>query len=230
MPHKDPEARRAYKKAYSQREKRLAYERTPARRAAKNSASQQWKDRNPEACQLRQKAYSEAHKESIAVYQEHYRATHKESSKSYQRAYYATHKSSQAVKNRAYRLANKVKLAIKARARGQKNKEVNQAKNRAYRKTHQQTILANNARRRARKAAAPCNDFTAAQWLMIQATQNHRCAYCGKRCKGRLTQDHILALSKGGAHTLQNIIGACGSCNSRKRTGPPLVPVQPLLL
>ena len=84
--------------------------------------------------------------------------------------------------------------------------------------------------RRASKLNAPINDITPAQWLEIQAAQNHRCYYCGKRCKGRMTQDHITPLTKGGAHTLHNIIGACAMCNSLKQAGPPPTPVQPFLL
>ena len=84
--------------------------------------------------------------------------------------------------------------------------------------------------RRASKRNAPICDITPAQWLEIQAAQNHRCYYCGKRCKGRMTQDHITPLTKGGAHTLHNIIGACALCNSMKQAGPPPTAVQPFLL
>jgi 5-methylcytosine-specific restriction endonuclease McrA len=86
------------------------------------------------------------------------------------------------------------------------------------------------AKRRALKSAAPRNDLTHQQWLDIQAAQDHCCAYCGKHCKGRLTQDHITPLIKGGSHTLHNVIGACKPCNSKKRTKANPVPVQPLLL
>ena len=102
-------------------------------------------------------------------------------------------------------------------------KKAYKAKNRAYFAVHEST-------RRAQKRNAPVQDFTLAQWQMIQALQKHRCYYCGKRCKDKLTQDHIVPLSKGGAHTLSNIVGACGACNSKKNDGPPLYPVQPLLL
>lgn len=84
--------------------------------------------------------------------------------------------------------------------------------------------------RRARKANAPINDFTHAQWTALQVAFDHRCAYCGKRAKGHLTQDHVQPLSKGGSHTLSNIVPACKSCNSRKHAGAPLIPVQPMLL
>ena len=101
---------------------------------------------------------------------------------------------------------------------------------RAWEKAHPETVRAKGARRRARKAQAPRNDFTPEQWRLLQAVFNHRCAYCAKRCKGHLTQDQITPLSKGGSHTLSNIIPACATCNSRKHAGPPPIPVQPLLL
>lgn len=84
--------------------------------------------------------------------------------------------------------------------------------------------------RHAHEMGAPVVDLTHAQWMEIQEMQKHRCYYCGKRCKGKLTQDHILPLSQGGSHTLHNVIGACQSCNARKWTKPPPIPVQPLLL
>jgi 5-methylcytosine-specific restriction endonuclease McrA len=69
-----------------------------------------------------------------------------------------------------------------------------------------------------------------AQWHELQAAQKHRCAYCGKRCKGKLTQDHVTPLGPDGPHTLHNIVAVCASCNSRKGRRGPLSPVQPLLL
>jgi 5-methylcytosine-specific restriction endonuclease McrA len=82
---------------------------------------------------------------------------------------------------------------------------------------------------RARQRQAPVNDLTAAQWREIKAAYNFQCAFCGKTSQ-RLTQDHLTPLSKGGSHTVMNVVPACQSCNSRKSAGPVLVPVQPLLL
>lgn len=84
-------------------------------------------------------------------------------------------------------------------------------------------------RRRARLRGATINDLTTAQWLYIQWRQRHRCVYCGTHCPDALTQDHITPLSKGGGHTLANVVGACRSCNSRKGTGAPPVAVQSML-
>lgn len=73
---------------------------------------------------------------------------------------------------------------------------------------------------RARRKNAPINDFTAAQWQEVLQTFNFHCAYCLKPFSSELpsTQDHMQPLSKGGSHTIANIVPACLSCNSRKRT------------
>ena len=108
--------------------------------------------------------------------------------------------------------------------------EINRARSREYYVKHPEQWLEYGSRRRARKKGAPRNDLTAAQWHEIQVAYDHRCVYCGKRVKGHLTQDHLTPLSKGGSHTVSNIVPACGRCNRKKQAGPPLIPVQPLLL
>ena len=68
---------------------------------------------------------------------------------------------------------------------------------------------------RARRAAAPLNDLTHNQWREIVERYNGRCIYCGEIAKP-VTQDHMIPLSRGGAHTASNVIPACRLCNSRK--------------
>lgn len=111
-----------------------------------------------------------------------------------------------------------------------KNRERDAARIRAWAKDHPEARAMINERRRASKMEAPRNDLSHPQWVEIQELQGHRCYYCKKRCKGKLTQDHILPLSQGGSHTLQNVIAVCRSCNSRKGKNAPPIPVQPLLL
>ena len=103
------------------------------------------------------------------------------------------------------------------------------ARQQRYNKANQDIIKAAQQRHRALKKRSPRNDFTAKQWAEVKAHYGHRCVYCGRQMH-RLTMDHITPLSKGGAHTLSNIVPACASCNARKHAGAPLVPVQPLLL
>jgi 5-methylcytosine-specific restriction endonuclease McrA len=58
------------------------------------------------------------------------------------------------------------------------------------------------------------HDLSDAEWAALQAAWGG-CAYCG--ATGRpLQRDCVLALSRGGRYTLDNIAPACGSCNASK--------------
>ena len=111
----------------------------------------------------------------------------------------------------------------------EKNPQKIYAKVLRWQRKHPEKIAAQAAKRRARKLKAPINDFTAAQWLEMLIAYQHRCVYCRRKMQ-HLTQDHITPLSKGGNHTKSNIVPACKSCNAKKNVGPPLLPIQPLLL
>jgi hypothetical protein len=102
--------------------------------------------------------------------------------------------------NKQYRQNNKEALDLYQQRYHQEHPEVGKRKRQLYKQRHPEKIKEKTARHRARKASAPINDLTHAQWLIIQESQRHRCYYCGKRCKGHLTQDHILALVNGGSH------------------------------
>ena len=44
---------------------------------------------------------------------------------------------------------------------------------------------------------------------------NYTCLYCGRETK-QLTLDHVNPRSRGGAHSWENVVSACMSCNHRK--------------
>lgn len=58
------------------------------------------------------------------------------------------------------------------------------------------------------------HDLTAEQWSAL-CTAWGGCAYCGGDDRA-LQRDCVLALSRGGRYTLDNIVPACGSCNASK--------------
>ena len=187
------------------------------------------------------------HKDPAArlAYDRAWRAARKEQLRLYNRAYREANKEHLQHLHHLYYQANKEQLDAKSKERYATKKAVIIAHNALYRASHLKEKhaydtqwrkanpdkrMASQRRRRAMKAGAPLNDLTHAQWLEIQEAQDHRCHYCGQRCKGRLTQDHILPLVKGGSHTLHNVIGACRTCNVKKNINPPPIAVQPLLL
>ncbi|WP_353056659.1 HNH endonuclease [Mesobacillus subterraneus] len=50
------------------------------------------------------------------------------------------------------------------------------------------------------------------------------CSYCQKPLDySNATLDHLVALSRGGENTFENVVGACGSCNTSKQDKPVLL-------
>ena len=99
---------------------------------------------------------------------------------------------------------------------------------REYRRQNPRKVALYSATKRSR-AKGLMADLTEEQWEVIKNVFKQKCVYCGKRTR-RLTKDHVIPLSKGGALTLTNIVPACQSCNSKKATGAPLSPLQALFL
>jgi 5-methylcytosine-specific restriction endonuclease McrA len=58
------------------------------------------------------------------------------------------------------------------------------------------------------------HDLSDEQWAALQAAWGG-CAYCGAT-DAPLQRDCILAISRGGRYTLQNVVPACRSCNASK--------------
>ena len=70
------------------------------------------------------------------------------------------------------------------------------------------------ARRRTRRMKRVEHDLSVEQWVALKLAWGG-CAYCGATDR-RLQRDCVLALSRGGRYTLDNIAPACGPCNASK--------------
>jgi len=70
----------------------------------------------------------------------------------------------------------------------------------------------------ARRSAVANGTLTLEQWLGVYDFYEGHCVYCGKPGK---TLDHIVPLVRGGKHSVDNVVPACKSCNSKKRTRTP---------
>lgn len=76
-----------------------------------------------------------------------------------------------------------------------------------------------NERRRAQMRGSIVQKIGSREMLSIKDLFNQECGYCGST--NDLTLDHFIPLSKGGTHTISNLVCACRSCNNRKHTSDP---------
>ena len=79
--------------------------------------------------------------------------------------------------------------------------------------------LAKHLRGRTKKdmpAVSKTGLLTTPEWNSILAAFNGKCAYCDTG--GEMQIEHIVAVAKGGTHTADNIVPACGKCNKAKNT------------
>ena len=136
-------------------------------------------------------------------------------------------------RNLSYKQNNRTAINAKQRIRSASYREIHRdeinQKALIYHKIHPEVGLHASARRRAHKANVLINDFNHKQWEEVKAAFHYCCVYCDKPSQ-RLEMDHLTPISKGGSHTLHNIVPACLSCNRKKHAGHVPCAVQPLLL
>ncbi len=208
----------------------MSHKKDPAVRKASNRAAQvRYRATHRAEILAKRRLYEATHRDEILVRKRARRAANKERLNAESRAYHRANAAAIAARQKRWRAGTKAMRAATAARWWKANQAHALAKHRVWVKTHPEAEHARQKRWRASKRHAPLSDFTAAQWRELQAAFDHCCAYCGTRAKGHLTQDHIQPLSKGGSHTLRNIVPACRTCNCRKQAGPVLVAVQPLL-
>lgn len=160
-------------------------------------------------------AWRRANKEKIDAQNAEYRAAHRDEIKERGRAYYAKNKEKIRAKGAVYAQRNKEKIAKRMATYYIENKDKRAEYAKRYAKENSEACLAIVHRRRARRAGSG-GSHTAAERIAKFAEWFNRCYYCGTDQK--LTVDHDIPLSRGGTDSIDNILPACRSCNSKKHT------------
>ena len=160
-------------------------------------------------------AYYAAHRDEAVQYAADYRAEHKEELD----AWYAEHSEEEKVRLAAYYVEHKAAY----KAYNDAHKEKRKAYQAAWTKENSDKANTYSAARRALRAGALIG-ATAAQISEIKEIYRRaeegkkvRCYLCGNLIpKGHRHVDHIMPLSKGGAHRPSNLAVACDTCNLHK--------------
>lgn len=95
------------------------------------------------------------------------------------------------------------------------HREEHRARVRAWIRANPEKRREQHHRRRALERGAPGVGYTTAAAIATRFEYHgNRCAYC--RRSGKMVVEHVIPLSRGGAHLPANIVPACVTCNSSK--------------
>lgn len=193
-------------------------ERDAHMRGLRRAEGVRYRAAHPEKSRAAKAKYKAAHPERVKESEREHHRRHRVKRVAYAIAWNAAHpEKSQAALRIAranYEVKHKDAIAARRRAKDIANPELRRAIRKRWSAAHPEHAVIVVERRRARKIAATVEPFTVADWRAICAYFGQRCAYCLR--PGKLTQDHIVPLSRGGAHAIHNIVPACHTCNVRK--------------
>ncbi len=170
----------------------------------KDTASNRWKKRNPEKVKAQFRNWKSRNEERRKAYKLAYYTENREAIREYDRLRYL----------RPENIAKRELFKII---------EWKRAYMQTWLKAHPEQGRLNHARRKARKRANGIgNTKLIAKWIRgWQFLKRVKCYWCGKRFSPRnCHSDHIISLSKGGAHSVENLCVSCRTCNMRKHDKP----------
>jgi 5-methylcytosine-specific restriction endonuclease McrA len=174
--------------------------RYPACKACSNAAKRSAYAANPEPKRAKNRAWLQENAERFAAYNAQWHLEHRERRLADQAARRVAKRDEIFVYERAWRLANPDKA---------------RAKTRRYQKAHLDRGRERVARRKAliRSVTIEKVDYDA-----ILARDGWVCHLCREKIDGRedLNFDHVVPLSRGGAHSMANISPSHALCNNRK--------------
>ena len=127
---------------------------------------------------------------------------------------------------RSHYAANRERLLEEKKQYGEDHREQKSAYNRKYRAENRETCRQNDHRRRALIFNSTLGDRSAiAAWeAKWSSKKTVVCHWCRKRVKtASVHVDHVIPLSKGGPHAVENLCVSCAKCNHTKHSKLPEV-------
>jgi 5-methylcytosine-specific restriction endonuclease McrA len=149
-----------------------------------------------------------------AAWRRAWRAAHPEAAKKRKRKPLTPEqKARRAANGKAYRAANRERIRAWQTAWYQANREAKAERSAQWWADHKDWSTNRNHRRRADGRAFVVLER---DWRRLLERYRHCCAYCGAP-HPKLQREHVIPLSRGGAHSIGNLLPSCPSCNLRKK-------------
>jgi len=208
----------------------LRYRENPSKYIAK---ALEWKTKNPERQKLNKDRWNESNREKNQAYQKEYRAANQSALSDYHKSYRQANAEKAKAYGIEYRRKNKDRLAQAKSEWSKKNAERTRKNQLAWLCTNEgkaSSDASRGRRRAAKKNTQQGSSRDIAKWFKSWRTIEFvECSWCknafnSSECEG----DHIVPLSKGGAHRVDNLCISCGPCNRRKSAKLPEIWVAEL--
>ena len=135
----------------------------------------------------------------------------------YSREWEKKHRKERNEKQEIFRKSNPEKISEIGKRYYRKNTKKLNEKCSKWRQDNKEKTRAYCRRREAMKRGAD-GSHTLKEWEELKALHNYTCLICGKKePEIKLTEDHIIPISKDGSDYIKNIQPLCQKCNSIKR-------------
>lgn len=196
---------------------------TAEQRQQKNAKSKERYQQNRESVLSRVRAHYRAHKEEKAERVKAYHKKHPDVSrrswKKHQLLYPERRRSSSRAWYNRNIDAQRIRVSNNRKIAYANNPEKILAANRAWASRNKDKIRLRDMRRRALLKGAEINLKGMIEWMGgIKSKRTFVCYYCDQEHPISMVHfDHIIPLSKGGAHSVENLCASCQPCNCSKQ-------------
>jgi len=181
--------------------------------------------KNKDANNLKSKAYLEKNREKVRSKNNEWAHNNKEYISIKNKEWRDNNKEYIKEKNKQWREDNKETLKEKRKIYCEQNKEIMKVKAKIYSKTEIRKMAHKNKDFK-RRTKTKQGDATTTQLINLKK-RSKICYWCNVSLKGKIVHiDHYIPLSKGGEHTLSNLVITCDRCNLSKNAKDPLVFAQ----
>jgi len=176
---------------------------------------------------IQSKKFRDSHKELVSERGKKYRATNSEKTKARSHKYYVDNREKTLQRQKEFRENNYEHVKeIQTKSRNKpENKKRKIEQNKLYKKTFSGKISQKNYDHKRRIKVRDLADGTVVQKVLfplnkelsdLLKTQDNKCFYCSIELDTHMHLDHYIPLSKGGTHSIDNVVWACPSCNIKK--------------
>lgn len=217
----DPEFK-SKKAASDKAYRKKVNENKPAKEPRPKMSREEYKKRKAES----DKRYAEKNKKRIAAYQKQYRIDNAKELKLKRIEYTAREEFLKEERARRKKLRERESDRIKADKRKEYLNNIERYKK--YAKLYRESIRGRAvmseafARYRSKRRNASDGTVTEKSLKLLKEIQKNCCAYClidlNKLDNSKVHLDHIYPISKGGLHSITNVVWSCAECNQRKNS------------